>query len=167
MNASDVPLSVESYAPGEEIELLLNDEEVEVVQAPFNLLDNEEQRGKVLGDLKSAGKEVHTRSVFLQGLFFKAPESFSALLEPLKSAVGKLRAIADQHELSMNELALGYVMSKHYIDGVLIGVESVKQLSENFAASRQILSSEIIEFIDNIKISQKELLNPSKWTVAK
>lgn len=156
-----------SVYTNEEISYLLDDEEVEVVQAPFNLLDNEQQRGKILRKVKSAGKAVHTRSVFLQGLFFKVPETFSPTLEPLKSAVGTLKLIADRHGLNMHEMALGYVLSKDYIDGILIGVDSVKQLRENVTASRKSLSEEVIKTIDKIEIAQKELLNPSKWSLAK
>ena len=54
-----------------EIERILEDSRIEVIQVPFNLLDNEYQRGKILRLAKSKGKEVHTRSAFLQGLFFK------------------------------------------------------------------------------------------------
>jgi len=55
-----------------QIEALLLDDEITVVQMPFNLLDNESIRGEVMANLKAKEKIIHTRSAFLQGMFFKA-----------------------------------------------------------------------------------------------
>jgi hypothetical protein len=54
-----------------QIEYLLDKEYVTVVQLPFNLLDNYSLRGDLLEELKLKGKIIHSRSAFLQGLFFK------------------------------------------------------------------------------------------------
>jgi aryl-alcohol dehydrogenase-like predicted oxidoreductase len=54
-----------------QIEYLIDDKLVSVVQLPFNLLDNSSVKGDLLKRLKSKGKIVHTRSAFLQGIFFK------------------------------------------------------------------------------------------------
>src|SRR5690606_3212491 len=59
-------LGVSVYT-NEELEALLEVDEINVIQVPFNLLDNENQRGSILRNLHSSGKEIHTRSCFLQG----------------------------------------------------------------------------------------------------
>ena len=54
-----------------QLESLLNEDLITVVQLPFNLLDNFSVRGDLINKLKEKGKIIHTRSAFLQGLFFK------------------------------------------------------------------------------------------------
>ena len=56
-----------------------------------------------------------------------------------------------------------YVLSKNYIDGVLIGVDSSSQLKDNIASLQSNISREILAEIDKIKINNTDLLNPSKW----
>ena len=53
------------------LESLINEDLITVVQLPFNLLDNFSVRGDLINKLKEKGKIIHTRSAFLQGLFFK------------------------------------------------------------------------------------------------
>nr|HAD51507.1 aldo/keto reductase [Algoriphagus sp.] len=55
----------------------------DLVQVPFNVLDNEQQRGEILKELKSKNLEIHTRSVFLQGLFFMKKDRIPLKLNPL------------------------------------------------------------------------------------
>ena len=47
------------------------------------LFDNESKKGDILSKLKKAGKEIHARSCFLQGLFFMNPDKFSYPLDEL------------------------------------------------------------------------------------
>ena len=54
-----------------QLESLINEDLITVVQLPFNLLDNFTVRGDLINKLKEKGKIIHTRSAFLQGLFFK------------------------------------------------------------------------------------------------
>ncbi len=60
-----------SLNSNEEIEDVLNCNHIDLIQLPFNLLDNNNQRKKTLIKAKEKGLEIHTRSVFLQGLFLK------------------------------------------------------------------------------------------------
>lgn len=146
-----------------EIEATLLHKEIEVIQVPFNLLDNDFQRGSLLRKAKKLGKTVHVRSVFLQGLFFKETDELPMKLYPLKPYLSNLKDLALSSNLSLTELSILYPISKDYIDGVLIGVESVKQLKENIHSVKKIVSKPILQTIDNIKIESVELLNPSNW----
>lgn len=52
-----------------EIRSLLSVPEIDVIQAPFNLLDNHSKRAEVFQNAKSKGKKILTRSVFFTGAF--------------------------------------------------------------------------------------------------
>lgn len=137
--------------------------EIDVIQLPFNVLDNENQRGVLLRAAKDRGKLIHTRSAFLQGLFFKPTENLSEHFAPLLPLLAQLDTIRRKLEIGWAELCLGYACSKPYIDGVLIGVDSQKQLMENIDALKTPLPESVIQKIDEIRVSTPELLNPSNW----
>lgn len=69
-------LGVSVYT-NEEFEGVLEYGDIDLIQLPFNALDNLSQRSKLLNRAKLRGKTVHTRSVYLQGLFFKRTGSTS------------------------------------------------------------------------------------------
>jgi aryl-alcohol dehydrogenase-like predicted oxidoreductase len=146
-----------------EIELLLLDKNIDLIQVPFNLLDNEYQRGNILKKAKENDKIIHVRSIFLQGLFYKQLESIQGKLSNLKNDLKKLNEIAEINNIDLNKMAMSYVLSKSYIDGVLFGVDNLKQLEENISASEHKLDNHIIKLIDNIKVIDIDLLNPSNW----
>lgn len=148
-----------------EIEALLPVQEIDVIQAPFNLLDNHNKRAEVFQRARSSGKKVHTRSVFLQGLFFRPINSLPKSLLALKSALVHINQIAKEAGVSVASLALNYALNKEYIDRVLVGVDSASQLNNNMNSLKDGLSDEIVQVIDEIKVSEPSLLNPSKWTM--
>lgn len=146
-----------------EIEELMNVEAIDVIQAPFNMLDNDAQKGGVLSKAQSLGKTIHTRSAFLQGLFFKPINELPEKLSGLSNGLRKLCDIQQQSGLPMHQLALAYALSKAYIDGVLIGVDSSAQLRSNIEACATQLPEELTREIDQIKLTDTRLLNPSNW----
>lgn len=159
-------LGVSVYT-NEELLVLKECEEVEVIQLPFNLLDNEFQRGKILQELKKSGKEIHTRSCFLQGLFFRDEENLTGNLMHLKSYLRKIKNTAKENNIEIGHLALQYVLNKNYIDGVLFGVDSIQQLEQNIIWANEKLTNKVFTEIDNIKVAAPDLLNPSKWQIKK
>ncbi len=151
---------------------LYNNEELEdvlehynnfdLIQIPFNLLDNASKRQNVLEKAKEKNVEVHTRSVFLQGVFFKKIKSLPKKLEPLGTYLITLENIMLENDIDTQALALNYVLQKNYIDNVLIGVETPEQLVNNIKACNN--DNHIPhDIIDAIIVKEKELLNPSNW----
>lgn len=155
-------LGVSVYT-NEELETLAGDDTVSVLQLPFNLLDNDCARGDILRSLVSAGKTIHTRSVFLQGLFFKDPAQLPSKLKPLQPYLEELNKLAKDIDVSLGALALQYVLSKKYISGVLFGVETIEQLKLNLDWLTLNIAPEVFEEVDKIEVKEKELLQPTNW----
>jgi len=147
----------------DELEELKNITEVEVVQVSFNLLDNDAKKGMILSELKELGKEIHVRSCFLQGLFFKSPEDLGPNLKDAAKYLDEINNIAKINNYSIGELALSYCTSKSYIDKVLIGVDSKDQLQQNLNWASLALNEEVEKMVDSIDVKEEVLLNPSKW----
>jgi aryl-alcohol dehydrogenase-like predicted oxidoreductase len=152
-----------SIYTNEEFEFLLNENKVDLIQLPFNLLDNTNIRGELMQKAKAQGIILHTRSVFLQGLFFKSPDSLPVFLQPLRGYLEQLHVIAAEESSSMAALAIGYALHQEAINGVLIGVDTVEQLRKNLQYAQQPLTATAIEKIENIVVTEKELLNPVNW----
>jgi uncharacterized protein len=146
-----------------EFETCINKDHVDVIQLPFNLLDNFSKRGQLLAEAKEKGKEIQVRSVFLQGLFFKDLNFFPSYLEPLKKYVSQVRRAASEKNFSVYDLALTYALKKKEIDHVIIGVDSKQQLLNNLEAAGAILEDVLEKKIDAINVAEEELLYPYNW----
>lgn len=152
-----------SVYTNEELLDTAKDPKIDVVQCPFNLLDNHSVRGESFEKAKERGVEIQVRSAFLQGLFFKDRNCLPLGLIDLKHPLEKLDRICLENEISMSELALGYCLSKDYIDKVVIGVDSLEQLDKNIESIKTPLPKFIIEEIDKIIVINQKLLNPINW----
>jgi len=130
---------------------------------PFNILDNASKREETYKKIKKSGKILHTRSVFLQGLIFKKAFELQDEFKILHDAFLKIEKLCNDYDITINELALSYVLSKGYIDGVLIGVDSLEHLKNNISISELRISQNLIEEIDNLVIQNDSILNPTNW----
>ena len=151
------------YGNNEIEDILNNYDGFDFIQIPFNLFDNDSKRSVFLKEAKRKGIEVHTRSVFLQGLFFKPKSKILATLKPLITHLDTLESIKNATSINTQTLALQYVLQKKYIDRVLIGVETAKQLVDNINTCKdeQAIPHHLIDAID---VKEIELLNPSNWS---
>jgi aryl-alcohol dehydrogenase-like predicted oxidoreductase len=143
------------YSP-EELQFILdNKSPFDLIQVPFNIFDKKFL--PLMKEVHEIGVEIHVRSTFLQGLFFKDRETLPEKLKPMKKYLLQLDEFSRQSGLSISEIALNYNLQNPYIDGVLIGVDNVSQIQMNLASVKDIP-------IDiDIEVKEKELLNPVNW----
>lgn len=147
----------------DEFEMALNNPGFNVIQFPFNLLDNRFQRGSLMKLAKKNGKELQIRSVFLQGLFFKPTDTIPEKLFPLKPYLKTVSDLAIEYSVSMENLALMYAFSQPEVDHVIIGVDNQVQLQKNLDALQLHIPEELIEIINKIAVRETGLLYPKNW----
>ncbi|MDT0649651.1 aldo/keto reductase [Autumnicola edwardsiae] len=137
----------------EELEKLLAEGMIpDLVQVPYNYFDRRFENA--IEVLKKQDCEVHTRSVFLQGLFFMKPGKLSPFFDEIKSILESL-----QHRGStLGGDLLNFVLSNKMIDKVIIGVENKIQLQNNLIMLQK---ARQLPEIHN-KISDNILI-PSLW----
>ncbi len=152
-----------SVYTNEEIEAVLLNDDVDIIQLPFNVFDNLNLRGAILERAKAKGKTIHTRSALLQGLFFKDVNADNQAVQSLRNELVQLSNIAKNSKLSLAQLALNYCLQQSTIDNVLIGVDSIQQLADNLKALSFTLEKKALGEINAIKIANRNLLNPSLW----
>jgi len=151
-------IGISIYNPSE-LEILQPQFQLDLVQAPFNVLDRRLLNSGWLTRLHQAGIEVHVRSIFLQGLLLmeedKRPEKFFRWHPLWNQWYHWLK----EEKLTPVEACLGFVLSYPEIDRIVFGVESVKQLEEIlFAAEKMVPMPPATLMTEDV-----DLINPSKW----
>lgn len=137
-----------------ELDLLLNNGMIpDLIQVPYNYFDNRFK--DILIDLKSKGCEIHTRSAFLQGLFFFDIQKLPSFFDQVKEDINQLQI---NYKNNLSEVLLKYVLSLEFVDVVIMGVENEKQLKNNLTNINiaHHLSSKDFNFSDSV-------LMPSNW----
>lgn len=125
----------------------------DLVQVPYSYFDTRFR--DVLIELKATGCEVHTRSTFLQGLFFTEPDQLPNFFDELKPYIFNLQK---EHPQGLEGLLLSYVLQKPFVDKVIVGVEDAHQLQSNLKSAT---SAHTLVDLD-IDFSQ-ELIMPMYW----
>lgn len=152
-----------SVYTNEQLSVVLNDPLLDIIQLPYNVFDNINVRGEFLRKAKLLGKTIHTRSAFLQGLFFTESNDERNVAIALRNELNLLRDISKESRYSVGEIALNYCLQEELIDNIILGVETLEQLESNLAYANVDLSEEIIARLNKINIENPNLLNPSLW----
>lgn len=159
-----VAVGLSVYNPAE-LQPALEIEEITHLQVPLSALD---QRflDENIHQLKSHGKTIIVRSVFLQGLLAsKAPlESFKGVPRELLAHVHHFRCEAASRNLAPIEFALGFVRGIADIHGVIIGCETTAQVRESAAAWEKSKTLEIEQgVLTKLRVLDEALIDPRSW----
>lgn len=145
-----------SFNTIEEAEAVINKNIIpDLIQVPFNYFDNRFEKYMIYFK-NEYNTEIHTRSTFLQGLFFLKPSELNSFFNPIK---GLLLELQKQEYLSYQ--LLEYVVLNDFIDKVIIGVNNSEQLIYNLNYSK--FNYPKLSKL-NTEISN-EILTPSLWKV--
>jgi aryl-alcohol dehydrogenase-like predicted oxidoreductase len=152
------------YFP-EELEYLLNlDIPLDLVQLPFSIFDKRFE--SYFSELKKRGVEIHTRSTFLHGLYFKKSHQLSAHFNKIKKQLDSLKELSDLYNIDIAAICLKFSLQKKDIDKVIIGVDNLDILSKNIGfASSADMSIKISDELSRYSIQDKNILFPHNWIV--
>ena len=131
-----------------------------IVQMPYNLLD---QRFLISGWMKKmndAGVEIHVRSIFLQGLLLMSKSDRPEKFNHWKEIWEVLDAWLLEYDITAVEAAISFAMDNPYIDKIVVGVDNVQQLEEILSI---ILKRKIVHPPKSLHTSDVRLINPSQW----
>jgi len=147
------------------LELLIDQNvQFDLVQVPFNLADRRFE--KYFDILKKKNIEIHTRSVFLQGVFFIEGNKLPPNLKPFSPILGKINKLSRETNRTLQSILLNFVLEKESVDKVIVGIDNIEQLEENLGEVNNMLTTEEVSYIEDelseIKIPE-ELLAPSNW----
>ena len=152
-----------SVYTNEQMNEVIDDINIDIIQIPFNLFDNFNLRGELIIKAKSNNKIIHTRSAFLQGLFFMKKDNPNVVRVKLEKELDFIEDISIKSSIPIGSIALNYCLMQNFIDFVLIGVDSLDQLKENIDFAENKIPNQCLDEINEIRINNIELLNPSMW----
>ncbi len=151
-------IGISVYSPGE-LDIYTQLFHFDLIQAPFNLVDRRLSSSGWMERLQSNGIEIHTRSAFLQGLLLMEenlrPTKFSRWTDLWQIWHSWLR----EHDLSAIQACLSFCLSFPEISKVIVGADSVSQLSQIVGAAkcRHNIKPPTVQSGD------ENLINPINW----
>lgn len=152
-------LGVSIYSP-HDLDFLENILDVDIVQAPLNLIDRRLVTSGWMKKLHERGVEIHVRSTFLQGLLLlprsEIPEKFN-----------KWSRIWDlwhegllKRNISAVSACLQYPLSLPFVDKIVVGVDSQSHLRELISASKTSFKN---HDWNELVSEDEQLINPFNW----
>lgn len=137
------------------IEVMLPD----LVQAPFNVLDQRLAKSGWLGRLAEAGAEVHVRSVFMQGLLLMGREKRPPAFDRWRELWQRWDAAVGGHSEQALALCLGFVKTQPGISRVIVGVENQDHLEQLLAIWEKAAPFDAT----GLACDDPQLVEPSNW----
>ena len=151
-------IGISIYDPSE-LDQLLSRFKFDLVQAPFNVLDNRLRDSGWMSRLGDMGVELEVRSIFLQGLLLMEKDARPSQFAPWKKTLDKWDDWLKDNKLTAMQACLGHVLSIPEISKVVVGVESLHQLQEIIVAA----NDSIAIVPGDLSITDLCLINPVNW----
>lgn len=152
-------VGISVYCP-EILEAITKIFQFDIIQAPFNIFDQRILQSGWSNKLKENGVEIHVRSVFLQGLLLKPKLSLHPyFVRNWPNLFNDWYKFLKDNNTDAIHIALKFALTQDWIDKVVVGVDSVKQLSSLVEIEKSIVLPDFPELgCDDIN-----LINPSQW----
>ena len=132
----------------------------DILQAPFNLIDRELDSSGWMDRLKDLDIEIHSRSVFLQGLLLMNEADIPSRFLAWKGLFQKWHRWIEEYGCTKLEACMAFPLQYPQIDKVIVGVDTARQLGQIIDATKD---TSIINFPD-IQSSDQNLINPANWS---
>ena len=152
-------LGVSIYSP-EILMAILGVIKLDIIQVPFNVFDQQILSSGWSDKLKSNGVEIHTRSVFLQGLLLMPRSSLpDYFINYWPAHFDAWYEFLNDSKADATEVALKFALQQNWIDKIVVGVDSASHLNALVKIEK---SSEQADF-PLLGSNDPNLINPSKW----
>lgn len=151
-------IGVSVYAPSD-LDSVMHLMSVDLVQAPFSVVDRRLETSGWLERLYALDIEVHVRSVFLQGLLLMQrgaiPDKFNAWSGVWDRWCAELRKL----NVTASRACLGYPLTRPEISRVIVGCQTSAELKALLSDMSR-LSNDDWSFMAS---EDSLLINPSNW----
>jgi len=147
------------YSPSE-LDNLTSDAASDIINIPYNVIDRRFESSGCLSRIAGQGSEVYVRSVFLQGLLLMSGKELPTKFESWEKKWESWELMLREFGTTAKEVCLSLPLRNAEITKVIVGAESLKQLEQLVAISREPLIEESFDFMVD---DEEDLVNPSKW----
>ena len=129
----------------------------DIIQIPYNILDNRFEKGGWLNLLTKDKVIIHARSIFLQGLLFKNSDNLPKKFKQYENIWIKYEKWLKANKISSLEACINFILAdKEFI--TLLSVDDIAQL-------KQVLNIRKlnIKYSLNIDKVSEKILDPRLW----
>lgn len=161
-NINKIGLSV--YDPEQAFDLVKK-YPIDIIQIPLNIFDQRFINSGCLNYLKKKKIEVHSRSIFLQGLLLQPLNEINSYFNPYLPLLKQFKQHCVLHDLSPLDLSLSMIHIAEQVDKFVIGVCSKNQLMEIISSIDK--TSGITSDVSHLLSTDESLINPSRWRLDK
>lgn len=151
-------VGISIYEP-KELDSLIKHFDFDLIQTPFNIVDNRLIDSGWYDKLKSQGTSIHIRSIFMQGLLLMPEEQRPSKFLPWKHIWIKWHDWLRETDQTPLEACLRHALSVEGFENVIVGVDSYIQLEQIIQASRGIP----YPIPKELQSQDSKLLNPFYW----
>ena len=151
-------IGVSIYDPAE-LEAITKNFKIDIVQAPFNVLDRRLITTGWMNKLAQMDIELHTRSVFLQGLLLMPSESRPVKFNRWLSKWHQWDQWLADRGFTPLQACLSDALSHSGIARIIVGVDSLKQFKDIVLAAQGSIS----EPLGELSSTDIDLINPARW----
>ncbi|MHB1089901.1 MAG: aldo/keto reductase [Ilumatobacteraceae bacterium] len=131
----------------------------DLVQAPMNIVDQGLADSGWLIKLRHSNVEIHTRSVFLQGLLVMSPAERPSWTIKWAPIFHEWDAWIANTGMSRIEACLAHIRSYPEVARIVVGVDRIEQIREILEA----LETTPLRAPISLSSDDEQLINPSRW----
>ena len=146
----------------EETKLAIDSKAWNVIQIPFNLMD---QRQAALFPLAvSQGVGLVVRSVLLKGLLSSRGRDLHPALHQVEAHIQKYKALLDSSTQHISTVATKFALSFDEVSSVLVGIDRMTYLKESLKnADGKYLNAEELQRAKNLAYPNPEFIDLHRW----
>ncbi|MEZ5870713.1 MAG: aldo/keto reductase [Nitratireductor sp.] len=152
-----------SVYSGNEINAVLERHSPDIVQLPYNLLDQRLRIDGSLVRLHDAGVEVHARSAYLQGILLSDPAQLPPFLAGLGDQIAAFRQAMQEIGETVQAGLLACLLQRSEIARIVAGVTNVEELTSLAAAAEAGQRLAAAHDFSEWAVDAPEMLNPALW----
>jgi len=112
------------------LEKIIKKFDIDIVQLPYNVLDQRASSKKLFFKLKRKNIEIHARSIFLQGLLLEKNIKLKKKFRELNGILNKWNNWLNKKKIENINACLNFVFQNKNIDKIVIGFDSLNNLKE-------------------------------------
>jgi aryl-alcohol dehydrogenase-like predicted oxidoreductase len=152
-------IGISIYSPNE-LDLILGKFRFDLIQAPLSLVDQRLVNSGWLKRIHNEGIELHTRSVFLQGLLLMSYADIPSKFKKWDVLWNEWHYWLMSTNSSAVDACLFYPLMFPEISRVIVGVDNLTQLDMVIKSANYKLPSDL----PNLSSNDLQLINPSEWS---
>ena len=131
----------------------------DLIQAPFNVLDQRLLKTGLLKKLKKRKIKIHARSIFLQGILLLKNGQIPRSLKKYNKTWTIWKNWLKKNKYNPLQVCLSFALQQKDLDGFVVGVNNKKQLSEILKIKK--IKNNFV--LPSFKIQDRKIIDPRKW----